>query len=766
MTRYHKLNSNFICNKKEPLSKVFSLIKLTLGYPIIVINDDDTLYGVISNGDILKFIRTNKNINFKNTTAQDVANQNPKVAHIDDKYETIEDFLSLNYIRTIPVVDLNRKVHRIVTSEKPYLEIGSIKIGEGFDPFLIAEIGVNHNGDINEAKFLIDAAEKGGCQAVKFQYRSRNLYNLEDINSYDLGTQYIISEINRTFLSIDDLKECSDFAKEKNLEVIITPFDIEAKKDIDQSDISVSCLKIASCDLTNEPLIRSCGTTNFPLIISTGMSFEREIANTSLLLRSLMVEHAFLHCNSTYPAPPEDINLSYISRLKEITKTVVGYSSHDGNINVPICSVSQGASIVEFHITRSKESPGTDHRASVEVDKINMLVEGCNLAYVVSGHPNPRTPSQGEIANRYTLGKSFALNRNYKIGEAIRNEDLILISPGHGFTIDQREQIIGKQLIVNKPAKSIINPQELDLKPSFDKHALLIAKDKLISKGYIPGIPVRYHDAERLNQIFNLPLLEFHMSDRDLRLNPKDYFKNNFDNVDLIVHAVEQFEDGFIFDLGSDEELIIQRSLLEIDKLINHLDKLRCFFNQIDKIPVVLNLGGFTSYKFIESSQEYFRKLEKAIDNLNYISEKYSNYEFLPQTMPPFPWHQGGRSFHNILTSKDKINDFLKRTDSMICFDVSHSYMSCKYFKESINEHIKLFSSRIKHIHLSDAASVNSEGLEIGEGSIDFLSIHKNLNIRNFKHYMIPEIWQGHLNNGEKFANSIIRFSEKLEDNI
>ena len=132
--------------------------------------------------------------------------------------------------------------------------------------------------------------------------------------------------------------------------------------------------------------------------------------------------------------------------------------------------------------------------------------------------------------------------------------------------------------------------------------------------------------------------------------------------------------------------------------------------------------------------------------------------------MPPFPWHQGGRSFHNLLTSKSKIIDFFQRTDCDICLDLSHTFMSCKYFNEKVLDHLNLLSPRIKHIHLSDSESSNSEGLEIGEGSIDFLNFHCLIKRPNFKIFMIPEIWQGHLNNGEKFANSIIRFNEKLKE--
>jgi len=765
MTKYHNLNSNFVCNKNTTFNKVLFLIKATKGFPIVVINDDKSLFGVISNGDISNLIRKNNSIDKNLILAKDIANQNPKVAHILDKYETIEGYLSNKNpkIRTIPIIDFNRIVKKVATSENPSLTIGKYEIGDGYKPFLIAEIGVNHNGLLTEAKFLIKKAAESGCSAVKFQHRSNNLYNKKEIDTYDLGTQYIISEIDRTRLSINELKECAEFAAQNRLEVIVTPFDEEALKEIIQKEIPLSAIKIASCDLTNEPLIRSCCKYNLPIIISTGMSFEREISETSLLMQSLMVEHAFLHCNSTYPAPPEDINLSYIKRLKDITKTVVGYSSHDGNFEIPIFSIGYGAHILEFHITRSINSKGTDHRASIEVKELKKFVDTCKIAFKVQGKSIPRFPSQGEITNRNALGKSFALKKKYLKGQTILKDDLILISPGHGFNIDKIDQLIGKKILVNKDPESLILPDEIEEKLRFSKITLKQSIKNLISKGYITGIPVRYHDVKKLRDIFDVPLLEFHMSDRDLKLNPENFIDQTFKEIKLVVHAVEQFEDGFIFDLCSEDNNTIRKSFSAINDLVVHIQKLRVFFKPSSKVPVVLNLGGFTNNNFVDEDK-YRKKLDLGVKNLNKLIDLYQDCQFLPQTMPPFPWHQGGRSFHNLLTNKKRLEDFLNLTDANICFDVSHSFMSCEFFKEDLIDHLKILSSRIEHIHLSDASSANSEGLEIGEGFIDFLNLNKEIMKKNKNILMIPEIWQGHLNNGEKFANSIIRFNEIIKN--
>ena len=238
--------------------------------------------------------------------------------------------------------------------------------------YLIAEIGVNHNGDTKEAKYLIENAKKAGCNAVKFQHRSKSLYSEEDINSYDLGTQYILSEIERTYLPIEQLAECCKFAEDIGIAVIITPFDEVALDEITESTITISALKIASCDLTNISLIKKCGETKNPLILSTGMSFEREIIKTSKLLRDLMIAHAFLHCNSTYPAPYQDINLYYIERLKRITKSrYVGYSGHERDLEPTVVATVLGAKVIERHITLDRTMWGTDHAASLEKNGIH-----------------------------------------------------------------------------------------------------------------------------------------------------------------------------------------------------------------------------------------------------------------------------------------------------------------------------------------------------------------------------------------------------------
>ena len=763
MVAFHSPNEPFVINESSKLKDALIQLKTTKGFPLVVIDNNNNLTGILSSGDIARYLEKQDKFNINYCRVIEIANKNPLLAHSSDNIETVKEYLSSSLIRTLPIVDYKRKLVKIVTNSKPTIEIDSVIIGDENQPFIIAEIGVNHNGKKEEAKYLIDQASDAKFNAVKFQHRSENLYNRQNINTFDLGTQYIISEIDRTKLSIEDLKECSEYAKEKKLSLIITPFDIDALKELEPMMDGISALKIASCDLMNHELINACIEKNKPLILSTGMSYEHEIMATSQLLLSRMCEHAFLHCCSTYPAPVEDINLKYIDRLFDITEGVIGYSSHDGKGLIPCLAIAKGADLIEVHITRTHSQKGTDHKASITVNNLNNFIDICRESYLARGHAKPRKPSQGELSNKLSLGKSLALNTDKKDGDIINMEDLILVSPGTGYQPNETLKVIGKKLIKEKKRGNLLTVYDIDSNESIEIPNMISITNNLKEKGYEVGIPVRYHDVKDLSKIYNFSMYEFHMSDRDLRLEPANFLDKRFQDRKMIIHAIEQFEDGFIFDLASSDQTIIERSLKEVERLNNHIEKMKIYFKN-KRIPVVINIGGHSNYSF-DSKKEASKKLKNAIKNLELISKKYPLLEFLPQTMPPYPWHQGGRSYHNILTNYDYIEAFLSLSEASICLDISHTYLSANYWDENFLDYIKLLANRIKHIHLADARGINGEGLEVGDGTINFLELHKAIKYKKNKSYLIPEIWQGHLNKGTKFFNALNRFNEIINEN-
>ena len=489
------------------------------------------------------------------------------------------------------------------------------------------------------------------------------------------------------------------------------------------------------------------------------MSSESEIVSAISYLRSHHASYALLHCNSTYPTPAPDVRLTYINRLKSLSQSIVGYSSHDGSCDIPLAAVAVGASIIEVHITESREQRGTDHSSSIVVGELPHFVASARYIKACLGNPSPRVPSQGEVANRIALGKSLAMKTDLDEGQTVRLSDLIMRSPQVGFTYKDISMIVGETLA--KPIKGgqIIRKEHLRsltlTKEEVNNHPKLIY-ESISAKGMIPCFPVRYHDSDALIARHGFPALEFHMSSRDLTLDPACYLKSDYLGIELYVHAVEQYEDGFILDLAAIDCDTRAESRRRIERLIHHVNELRQFFSPKSTIPIILNIGGFTARNFADTETRR-RLLDNAIAELEKLGKDFPMITLLPQTMPPYPWHQGGISHHNLLTSCEYILEFVQRTGLRLCLDISHTYLACAHFNQDFYRVLHKIAPYVAHLHLSDSKGVNGEGLDVGLGEISFSHVVKALGLpRNSGPIcVVPEIWNGHYNNGERFARSL-----------
>ena len=275
------------------------------------------------------------------------------------------------------------------------MRIENFEIG-GKRCFVIAEVGNNHNGDLSKAIKMIDLAIEMGADCVKFQMRHLNqVYREKSLNKSgeDLGTEYIIDLLNRFELTIDEHKKISDYCKSKGILYMCTPWD---KKSIEVLEsFGVKAYKVASADLTNLPLLDTLSNTGKPLIISTGMSRENEVAEVKEFLQKRNVEFAFLHCNSTYPAPFQDINLNWIKSLKKI-HPLIGYSGHERGISVSLAAFTLGACIIERHFTLDRNMEGPDHAASLEYREFKSLIEGVREIEIAIGSKEAKVKSRGD----------------------------------------------------------------------------------------------------------------------------------------------------------------------------------------------------------------------------------------------------------------------------------------------------------------------------------------------------------------------------------
>ena len=317
---------------------------------------------------------------------------------------------------------------------------------------IIAEAGVNHNGDINTAKRLIDVAAKAGVDYVKFQtFKADRLvspkakkakYQIENDISKDDSQLNMLKKLE---LSDTDHKELITYCKSKKISFFSTAFDEEGISYL--STLNFDMFKIPSGELTNFPYLRAIAKTGLPVILSTGMANLEEIEKSINILISNGTKKnqiTVLHCNTEYPTPMKDVNLKAMLTIKEKLGVAIGYSDHTLGIEVPIAAVAMGAEIIEKHFTLDRNLKGPDHKASLEPNELKEMVNSIrNIEKAISGN-GVKEVSSSERKNINIARKSIHLSRDLKSGSVITEKDIISLRPGDGICAMNWEKIIGK----------------------------------------------------------------------------------------------------------------------------------------------------------------------------------------------------------------------------------------------------------------------------------------------------------------------------------
>ena len=329
------------------------------------------------------------------------------------------------------------------------IAIGNFCIDDG-RTFVIAEIGNNHNGNVNLAIEMVDLAREAGVDCVKFQmrhieevYREASLAREGD----DLGTEYVLDLLEKFELSLEEHQRVAEYCRETGVMYMCTPWDKKSAALL--HGFGVPAFKVASADLTNIPLIKQLAGYGKPLILSTGMSNFEEIKFTQSALKDLDVPFVLLHCNSTYPAPLHDINLRWMARLSEI-HPYIGYSGHERGISVSQAAVALGACVVERHFTVDRDMEGPDHAASLTPDELAALVKGIREIETALGSAEDKIVSQGEMINRENLGKSLVAAVDIAAGTTINKDHVLIRSPGQGLSPQKFDDLIGTKLSRDK----------------------------------------------------------------------------------------------------------------------------------------------------------------------------------------------------------------------------------------------------------------------------------------------------------------------------
>lgn len=705
---------------------------------VLAVSEQGRLIGMLTDGDIRRWLTRAEAINLDVPVVR-VANTDMVVMRQDEARETIAARFDTK-VRAIPLTDEYGRLMAIALPGRVDLSIGSRLIGPGHPVFVIAEVGNNHNGDIDLAKQLIDIAADAGADCAKFQMRDiASLYSSggsSDDASQDLGAQYTLDLLARFNLSPDVLFELFDYSRERGMEPMCTPWDLKSLKLLE--GYGMRAYKVASADFTNHELLRAMAATGKTLVCSTGMASEAEIRESVALLVREGAQFCLLHVNSTYPTPYKDVHLNYLKRLGEIGDCPVGYSGHERGWTVPVAAVALGACVIEKHITVDRGMEGNDHKVSLLPDELEQMVTAIRAIEDSMGSGEDRVMTQGEMMNREVLAKSVYALRTIPAGTVITNDMLIVQSPGQGIQPNRQAELIGRVAIRDVEAGTPFFPSDLE-------EVVTQARDYEFNRPF--GVAVRWHDYKKMLPKTNIDLLEYHLSYKDMEVDLADWFDHVLP-IDFVVHAPELFKGDHILDLSSPDPEYRARSIIEMQRVVDVTRGLKKYHRHSGRPLIVTNMGGFSTLRTIPANERavLYARMEESLAQVD-----AEGVEIIPQTMPPFPWHFGGQSYHNLFMDPDEIVAFCERNAMRVCLDVSHSQLACNAFNWSMTRFCEKVGPYTAHLHLVDAKGVDGEGLQIGDGDMDFVALGKVLDETCPTAGFIPEIWQGHKNDGAGF---------------
>ena len=318
---------------------------------------------------------------------------------------------------------------------------------------IIAEAGVNHNGDVNMAKQLIDAAAEAKADYVKFQTFQSNkvISSFAEQASYQYKNTGIkesqLEMVQKLELSRQDHQLLLDHCKKTNIKFFSTSFDLPSTRFLRK--LNLGLFKIPSGEITNLPYLSLIGGYNTEIILSTGMADLGEIEQAIRVLEKNGTERnkiTLLHCTTEYPAPFEEVNLKAMNTLREAFGTEVGYSDHTEGIEVAIAATALGASVIEKHFTLDKSLPGPDHKASLDPVELKKMVYSIRLIEKSLGDGR-KEPSQSEIRNKSVARKSLVAKKLIKKGDKFTRNNIAIKRPGNGISPMKIDDVLGRKAI-------------------------------------------------------------------------------------------------------------------------------------------------------------------------------------------------------------------------------------------------------------------------------------------------------------------------------
>lgn len=347
------------------------------------------------------------------------------------------------------------------------VKIGDRMVGESSSCCVIAEAGVNHNGDMGLAHQLIDSVKAVGADAIKFQsYFTEDLITSHAVKAaYQIATtgeaasQY--GMLKALELTADEQAELKEHCDRIGVLYLCTPYDSASVELLDRLD--VAAYKVASTDTTNIPLLRQIASKGRPVLLSTGMSTleEVQLAMNTLRGEGLDGRIILLQCTSEYPAPIDEVNLRSMNTMREACRCPVGFSDHTAGLGASPWAVAMGACVIEKHFTLDRSLPGPDHRASLEPSEMAELVSTIRRVELALGDGIKR-PMPSELRNKPVMQKSVVTRRPLPAGHVFQAEDLTCKRPATGLSPAWLDRLVGRRSRTSMAADHIIQMTDIE----------------------------------------------------------------------------------------------------------------------------------------------------------------------------------------------------------------------------------------------------------------------------------------------------------------
>lgn len=346
------------------------------------------------------------------------------------------------------------------------LSFGDRMVGRGAPVFVIAEAGVNHNGELALAHQLVDAAVAAGADAVKFQtFIAENVITDDAVKAdYQMATtgsqESQLEMVRRLQLSFEDFRALKSYCDQRQIMFLSTPFDRESVDFLDQ--LGLAAFKISSGDLTNHPLLNHVAAKARPMILSTGMSHIEEVREALDVVRAAGNDRVvLLQCVTNYPAAPAEVNLKAMLTMEAAFAVPTGYSDHTLGIEVALAATALGACVIEKHLTLDNDAWGPDHRASLEPDIFKAMVDGIRKVESALGTGN-KAPAASEIRNAQVARRSIVAAHDIAAGARITTAEITFKRPGTGMPPKMADRVLGRTARVDLPAGTLLTLDMLE----------------------------------------------------------------------------------------------------------------------------------------------------------------------------------------------------------------------------------------------------------------------------------------------------------------